>query len=98
MKITIETKTEKTYEIATPSYHKSNWGSSVYYLSEEVVTHVMDELIVSHVAGSLLFNNQAVMVSELPASTKDHFETAFNKAMAKLISLNLKLSHEQPQL
>jgi hypothetical protein len=87
MKITVETKTEETYEIKTPSYHKSMYEQSFYYVDENVVIHVMHHAISTHLVGSILFNNQAVFASQLPEATKEQFESYFDKTITKLISL-----------
>jgi hypothetical protein len=87
MKITVETKTEQTYEIKTPSYHKSMYEGSFYYVDDNVVIHVMDYGISTHLLGSILFNNQAVYASTLPEATQEQFESYFDKTIGKLISL-----------
>jgi hypothetical protein len=95
MKITVETKTEKTYEIKTPSYHKSMYEQSFYYVDENVVIHVMHHAISTHLKGSILFNNQAVFASELPEATQEQFESAFDITIGKLISLKPNFRYDR---
>jgi hypothetical protein len=95
MKITVETKTEQDYEIKTPSYHKSMYEQSFYYVDENVVIHVMHHAISTHLVGSILFNNQAVFASQLPEATQEQFESYFDKTIAKLISLKPNYTHDR---
>jgi hypothetical protein len=87
MKITIETTTEVTYDISTPSYYKSEFGTSVYYINDDVIINVMLDGIVCYKKNEALFNNQAVMISKYTPITQDDFQFRFDHTIAKLISL-----------
>jgi hypothetical protein len=98
MKITIETKQTETFDIQTPSYYKSEFGTSVYYINDDVIINVMMDGIVCYKKNEALFNNQAVMISKYTPITQDDFQFRFDHTIAKLISLKPNYTDDRNSL